>query len=138
MTCVVDASIAVKWIVPEALSTKADELLAREGELLAPDLLLVEVANVLWRKTVRTELSPRDADRAFTLLMQFGIDLRPSAPLLGRAMQLARLLNHPVYDCVYLALAEHEDATFVTADRRLVERAAKRRLRVPVADLAAF
>ena len=72
------------------------------------------------------------------LLMQFGIDLRPSTPLLGRAMQLGRLLSHPVYDCVYLALGEHEDATFVTADRRLVERAAKHRLRVPLADLAAF
>lgn len=138
MTCVVDASIAVKWVVPEALSTKADELLAREGELLAPDLLLVEVANVLWKKTVRTELSARDADRAFTLLMQFGIDLRPSAPLLGRAMQLARLLGHPVYDCVYLVLAEREDATLVTADARLLDRVKQRRLRVPVVDLAAL
>jgi len=61
---------------------------------------------------------------------------RPLKPL--PATQGYRLRDHPVYDCVYLALAEHEDATFVTADRRLVERAAKRRLRVPVADLAAF
>jgi predicted nucleic acid-binding protein len=58
--------------------------------------------------------------------------------LLARAMEVARLLKHPVYDCVYLALAERERATVVTADARLLQQARRRRLRISVVDLATF
>lgn|SRR5262245_15324501 len=122
MTWVVDASVAIKWVIPEVLTEEADRLWGGDDEMLAPDLLLVEVANVLWRKMANREISPQEADRAFTLLSESGIDLRQTAPLLPRAMQVARRLHHPVYDCVYLALAEREQATFVTADRRLLRR----------------
>ena len=50
-------------------------------------------------------------------------------------MDLARRLGHPVYDCVYLALAEREDAAFVTADQRLLRRLSTRKLNVPIVDL---
>jgi predicted nucleic acid-binding protein len=106
--------------------------------MLAPDLLLVEVANALWKKTAGSEISPAEADRAFDLVSESGIDLRPTAPLLGRAMQVARRLKHPVHDCVYLALAEREHASFVTADRRLLRRISARTLQVPVVDLRTF
>jgi len=135
MTCVVDASIAVKWVIPEELSDRADRLRAGYDEMLAPDLLLTEVANALWKKTARREILPVEADGAFALVVESGIDLRPTAPLLARAMQFARRLNHPVYDCVYLALAERERASFITADRRLLRRVSARRLRLPVVDL---
>ena len=135
MTWVVDASIAIKWVIPEVLSDEADRLRAGDDEMLAPDLLLTEVANALWRKTARREILPVEADRALDLVTESGIDLRPTAPLLTRAMQFARRLNHPVYDCVYLALAEHEHASFITADRRLLRRVSARRLHLPVVDL---
>ncbi len=135
MTWVVDASVAVKWVIPEVLSDEADRLRAGDDEMLAPDVLLIEVANALWKKTAGREISPAEADRAFALVNESGIDLRPTAPLLPRAMQVARRLNHPVYDCVYLALAEREHATFVTADHRLLRRLATGPLRIPVADL---
>jgi predicted nucleic acid-binding protein len=64
-----------------------------------------------------------------------GVDLRRTEPLLPRAMGLARRLGHPVYDCVYLALAEREDARFVTADQRLLRRASARHVDVPIVDL---
>jgi predicted nucleic acid-binding protein len=135
MTWVVDASIAVKWVIPEVLSDRADRLRAGHDEMLAPDLLLVEVANALWKKTAGGEISPAEADRAFDLVSESGIDLRPTPPLLGRAMRIARRLKHPVYDCVYLALAEREHASFVTADRRLLRRISARALDVPAVDL---
>jgi predicted nucleic acid-binding protein len=138
MTWVVDASIAVKWVIPEVLSNQADRVRAGDDEMLAPDLLLTEVANALWRKTVSREISPAEADRAFDLVTESGIDLRPTAPLLGSAMQLARRLNHPVYDCVYLELATRERASFITADRRFLRRVATRRLKIPVVDLQTF
>jgi predicted nucleic acid-binding protein len=133
MTYVVDASVAVKWLVPERLSAAAERILAMEVELLAPDLLPIEAANALWKKTVRRELSARDADRALALLLRGPILLQPSGPLLPRALSLARRFRHPVYDCVYLALAERERASLVTADARL-RQAAERRVRV--VDLA--
>jgi predicted nucleic acid-binding protein len=135
MTWVVDASVAVKWVIPEVLSDEADRLRAGDDEMLAPDMLLVEVANALWKKTAGGDISPVEADRAFALVNESGIDLRPTAPLLPRAMQVARRLKHPVYDCVYLALAEREHATFITADRRLLRRVSTGPFRIPVADL---
>jgi len=77
----------------------------------------------------------READAAFDLVRRSGIDLRPTAPLLPRAMGVARRLGHPVYDCVYLALAEREHAAFVTADHRLLRRLSTRRLEVSIVDL---
>lgn len=135
MTWVVDASIAIKWVIPEILSEAADRLRDGDDDFVAPDLLLVEVANALWRKTTAKEISPREADAAFDLVGQSGIDLRPTGPLLPRAMDVARRLDHPVYDCVYLALAERERAALVTADQRLLRRLSTRPLGVSVVDL---
>ena len=138
MTWVVDASIAVKWVIPEVLSDKADRVRGGGEDVLAPDLLLVEVANALWRKTAAREISPREADDAFDLVRQSGIDLQATGPLLPRAMEVARRLRHPVSDCVYLALAERADAALVTADHRLLNRLAGRRLGISVVDLRAL
>jgi predicted nucleic acid-binding protein len=135
---VVDASIAVKWVIPEVLSDKADRVRDSQDDVLAPDLLLVEVANALWRKTSAREISPREADAAFDLVRRSGIDLHPTGPLVRRAMDMARRLDHPVYDCVYLALAERERAAFVTADQRLLRRLTPRRLDISIVDLRAL
>jgi predicted nucleic acid-binding protein len=112
----------------------------RDGadDVLAPDLILVEVANALWRKTVAREISAREADTALDLVRRSGIDLHPTSALTARAMDLARRLNHPVFDCTYLALAERERATFVTADQRLLRTLSTRRLEIAPADLRAL
>ena len=136
MTIVVDASVAVKWVIPEVLSDQAESLRGRADRLLAPDLLLPEAANALWKKLIRREITTREAVQAINLLMGSGLDLRPSGPLLGRALALARRLRHPVYDCIYLALAQAEGATLITADQRLLARVARGRTRVTVMDLA--
>jgi len=136
VTYVVDASVALKWVIPEVLSDRAARLLDDGDALVAPEMLLVEVANALWRKLTRREITGREADRALELLSESGLDLTPATPLVGRALDLARMLQHPVYDCVYLALAERERATLVSADTRLVALASHRRLRVTAVDLA--
>jgi len=136
MTFVVDASVAVKWVIPEVLSDQASSLRGRADRLLAPDLLLPEAANALWKKLARREITAREAAQAIDLLMASGLDLRPSGPLLARALTLAWRLRHPVYDCLYLALAQAEGATLITADHRLLARVAGRRTRVTVVDLA--
>jgi predicted nucleic acid-binding protein len=138
VTWVVDASIAVKWVIPEVLSEQADRIRDSDDDVLAPDLLLVEVANALWRKTVAREITPREADTALGLVRRSGIDFYPTEALLSRATDLARRLSHPVYDCVYLALAEQERARFVTADRRLLRRAVSLRAGTTLVDLGSL
>lgn len=136
MTLVVDASVAIKWVVPETQSEEADLLLAGDHALEAPDLLATEAANTLWKKIVRGELSARQAREALDVLLHGGLGWHPAAPQLPRALELARLSRHPVYDCVYLALAESVDGTLVTADESLLRVARARR--IDARSLASF
>jgi predicted nucleic acid-binding protein len=93
--------------------------------LLAPDFLSIEVANVLWKKARRGEMTARQAEDALTELTGGPLVMMPSEPLVVRAMRLAVELRHPVYDCIYLTLAREWSATLATADstlRRVAER----------------
>ena len=134
MSYVVDASVAVKWVVPEALSEHADRLLGSDEDLMAPELMLIEAANALWKKQHRRELSPSEALNALEIVLESGVVTFPMRPLMSRALAIAGRLGHPVYDCVYIALAERQRATLVTADERMLRRLG-RRARVRVANL---
>jgi len=116
---VVDASVALKWVIPEDGSVQALAL-RREHRFTAPDLLIAECANVLWKHVRRQFLSLEQARKAAEVLARADIDLKPMQPLIEEATHLAIKLNHPAYDCFYLALAAAEDCPFVTADERLV------------------
>lgn len=118
---IVDASVVVKWFVAEERHDEARELLTGTPPLFAPDILAVEFANAMWVKVKGGEIDGEPAQRAVTAVSTEGQpDLRPSTPLARRALQVAQTLDHPVYDCVYLVLAEALDATLVTADERFV------------------
>jgi predicted nucleic acid-binding protein len=121
---VVDASVAVKWFIHEPDRPAARRLLEPESRLIAPDLLVAEVASAMWRRVMAGEGDPRQAPLTAASLPRFFARLVPLAPLAARAVEIAAELRHPVYDCFYLALTESEDATLVTADRRLIGRLA--------------
>jgi predicted nucleic acid-binding protein len=119
---VVDASVALKWFFAEEDSERADELAKREPNLRAPALLLTEVANALWRLHRRGLL---ERDVAMTILREaprYFREIADAGPLLGRALDIALAFDHPVYDCLYVALAERRGERLVTADRRLLKR----------------
>ena len=118
---VVDASVAIKWVVEEPGSEAAAALLGGTS-LLAPDLLLVECANALWKKVRRGELTAGEAGLAIRLLRQADIELVPTRPLVERALLLALQLDQTAYDCLYLALAMESGRGFVTADSRFCRR----------------
>jgi predicted nucleic acid-binding protein len=130
MKWVVDASIAAKWLAPEADSALAVALL--DDELLAPDLLFPEVANILWKKQFRAELDTATANAAARWLLHAPLQVHGCADLTTDALNLATRLQHPAYDCFYLALARRTGCPMVTADWRLFER----NQRTDTADLA--
>lgn len=121
---IIDASVAFKWFIPEVTSPQALALLDGEGRFHAPELILTEVANAMWVR-LRNQGEGQAAVVAHaTRALQDILDrLVPPADLLPRAIDLAFALRHPVYDCVYLALAEREGVSLVTADNRLIEAA---------------
>ena len=119
-TLVVDASVAVKWYIPEDGSSVAAELLDSGDVLVAPDLLAAELGNVLWKKVRRGELMPNEAtELAEAFVMHCPIRLRSSPALLRAALEIAMRFDRTVYDALYLALAVAEDGHLVTGDERL-------------------
>jgi len=115
---VIDASIAIKWVIDEEGTKEA--LALRSRALAAPDLLIAECANILWKKVRRSELSEREAAFAAGLLARADIDLVAMRPYLETAVRIATALDHPAYDCMYIALAEAQGLPFVTADASLL------------------
>ena len=114
---VIDASIAIKWVIEEQGTREAISL--RRHRLFAPDLLVAECANVLWKKTRRNELTPEEAQLAAKLLQRADVELAPMRGLLEPATELAIAMDHPAYHCTYLALAERLSCDLVTADAKL-------------------
>ena len=119
MRVAVDASIAVKWFVTEQWTDESRRLLAGNVERCAPDLILSETANVMWKKARRREIqTPRRYFAEIARLPEILL-LRRCQELFVRASAIALEIDHPVYDCIYLACAEGEGVPLVTADRRL-------------------
>jgi predicted nucleic acid-binding protein len=136
---VVDASVAVKWVIDEPGADQALRL--RRHVLSAPELLIAECANIVWKKARLGELTEPEASLAAGLISRSDIELIPMRPLTRRAVELAILLDHSAYDCMYLALAEATGCPFVTADARLLRKLALERTaasRISVIDLAQF
>lgn len=122
MNLIIDASVAMKWILPEEFSEQAITLLDSEDELYAPEFLLIEIANALWRKCLGGELVVADAKLALSEMQILIPDMEERSDLLPTAVEMAVALEHPVYDCVYLALAHQVDGMVITADRRFYNR----------------
>jgi len=116
---VVDASMAAVWFTNEPDPRGAARLLETESMLVAPDLMAVEATNAWWKRLRRREMAIVDIEQAVTRLMALHIVWVAAATLLRPAARLAAELDHPVYDCIYLALAASHSAVLATADARL-------------------
>ena len=120
MTLVVDASVALKWFVDEDGSPRAVSLLSSGEPMIAPDLVVAEVCNAAWKSLRRREIDAAQFDEIAANVSRAFARLVSLDQLIRRAAVLAREMDHPIYDCLYLALAEAEDVAMVTADQRLV------------------
>ena len=124
MKFTVDASIVVKWYISENRSDEARLLLAHRLERHAPDFLLVEFANTVWKKARRGEIA--DPRTYLDEIPELGnaMELCADRDLAERAAGLAVAIDHPVYDCLYLACAEATGSRLITADRKFADKAA--------------
>ena len=122
MGVVLDASIVVKWFIDERGSEAARGVLVSGRRLLAPELLIAEVGNAAWRRARLGEIPLQQAVSAAEQVGRTPIEFWPLAALARQALEMAAALDHPIYDCFYLALAEQCDALLVTADDRFLSK----------------
>jgi predicted nucleic acid-binding protein len=121
---VVDASLVIKWFVPEVNWEAARRWLDAPNDYIAPDLLFPETGNTVWKKVGRGELSAEEGQRLVADLSVIAVEAVAMRGLLPDAHALALRTGITVYDATYLALAIRLDTQVVTGDDRLVRRLA--------------
>ena len=124
---IIDANVAAALLLDLAYSRSAREAVSDVQRIIAPDLLVHEFTNALWRLVASGKMTKDFAHQALS-----GLDTLVSEFIAGQhiahdALRIAIELAHPGYDCFYLALASDRDATLLTADRRFAARVAETR-----------
>ena len=118
---VVDASVAAKWYFREEHSDRADALLEQRNEILAPGLLMIEIAALVWKRARRGEISEATANRIVTELRKVPLEIKPTTELVAAALPLAATRGMTLYDAFYAALAVHSGCPLITGDRKLYD-----------------
>lgn len=125
-TGVIDTSALIKFVLPEDHSDTARNLIEQHIssvlELSAPEYILVEAANVLWKRVSRNDLLIGEAAQALHELRRVDLVLIPESQLLDDALLLAAEINIAVYDALFCVLAQRQQAPLITADLPLVRR----------------
>jgi predicted nucleic acid-binding protein len=116
---VVDASVVIKWFLPEIHGDAARRLLSGPHEFFSPDLLFPEVGNVIWKKVRCGELMAEHGERLAADISTVAVETVPTRGLVVDAHALAAATGLTVYDCMYLALAVRLETEMITADDRL-------------------
>jgi len=120
---VVDASIVVKWVLPELDSKQAarlfDDVVGQGGRLLVLDLGLVEAANAVWKKGHRKLVPPDEVRRLVRDLLAIPVQIQPANKLLTTALEIAVKHDRTIYDALFVALARDLRLPGVTADEPL-------------------
>jgi predicted nucleic acid-binding protein len=116
---VVDASVVIKWFVPEVHGDRARRLLATAHQYLSPDLLFPELGNVIWKKVRRGELTADEGQRLAADISRIAVETVPTRGLMIDAHAVAVTTGLTVYDAMYLALAVRLQTELITADEKL-------------------
>jgi predicted nucleic acid-binding protein len=124
---VLDANVVVKWFIPEIDSDKADRLLDgfrnHKLDIIAPDILVSEVGNTLWKRSVKIkDISVADAAASYTDFLDLDVPVHSSTTIAEDALSIATSEQHPLYDTLYISLARKRGCEFITADETLVNK----------------
>ena len=116
---VVDASVVVKWYVPEVDTDKAVSILESGQVFCVPDLAVSEIGNILWKKCRLKELSKKEVLTISTEIRSCPLHIHSAIELVEATLEIATVFDRTFYDSLYLALAVHLDCKFITADKKL-------------------
>jgi len=122
MIAVLDANVAVRWFVDLPHKRQARAIVESGQTLLAPDLLIAEVGNTLWRYVKAGDYELEHATASMAALPSFFTEIVSAVSLSMEALRMAKSLDHSVYDCLYAVLAVERRAAFITDDRRFAEK----------------
>lgn len=123
MRYVIDACVAVKWLVSETHEQEACRYLFSSIKRYAPEFIYMEVANAMRKKVLTGDITAEDARRNVQNLQAYDLfEIASNNDLLDRSLSIANTIRHPLYDCLYLALAERAQAPLVTADQKFFDR----------------
>jgi predicted nucleic acid-binding protein len=128
---VVDASLVVKWFVPEVHSEAARRWLEASHDYIAPDLVFPEAGNAIWKKIRRRELSEDEGQRLVADISTVGVEAVSMRALLPDAHALAIATSVTVYDAMYLTLAVRLETQVITGDDRFARKLAEHALLAP-------
>jgi len=125
MQHVVDASVVAKWFLPEPHKQQAAQLLTNfldeTVDLTAPDLLVAEVGNLLWKRSILLgDISEAEAAESYNIFLAYDIPLCSSLDIATAALNLAMREHRKIYDMMYIALAQQNGCEFITADEKLL------------------
>jgi predicted nucleic acid-binding protein len=118
--CVVDASVVGAALFREEHADAARALLASQRALHAPDLIVAEVANIIWKRHARSEIDEAEGQQLLSDFLVLDFQIASAADLAAPALELAMRIARTAYDCLYLALAIKTGSPLVTKDQRLV------------------
>lgn len=121
---VFDASLIMKWYLPDDPLFEDAVAVRDAGEGVAPSFVQVELANALW-KYVRAGLLDVDGACAVVSTVAARLELVPDEDLIEAAQRLSASVDHAVYDCLYIALARRDGLALATVDKRLATRASE-------------
>ena len=122
---VLDASVVAAAFFQEEHAARAAGLLTGDALLRAPDLIHAELANVIWKRHRRGEISADEAGQLLSDFRSLPLETIPCGDLAELALELALRTERTVYDCLYLALAVTIKSKVVTADKRFAGALAK-------------
>jgi len=127
VACVVDASVAIKLVITEALSTQAYALFAHLANdplarFVVPELFYFECANILWKHVQRSGYPLADAQLSLSTLSTLALQRYSSPSLAADALGIAGHHGITAYDACYVATAHHAGVPLITADAKLVRR----------------
>jgi predicted nucleic acid-binding protein len=127
---VIDASVAVKMFVPEALSARAQDIFARfasenGAELIVPDFFFIECANVFWKWVQRSAYPAKAAREHLRDLAGLGLTALPAQVLADDALDIALKHRVTAYDACYIAAASQLQLPLITADEKLARQMEK-------------
>ena len=118
MKRVVDASVTIKWYVPEVYEQEASRLQKSGDELHALELILPEFGNIVWKKVIRREITEKEGQKIVTEFSRLNLVYHPQRQIIKSAFTGAMMTSQTVYDWTYMALALSLGCQFVTADER--------------------